>query len=67
MNTQPEPVPPLILRLTSQQRDRLLEFLKRATLSGKEVPAWAELSNLITTAKPEPPPPANQSPPLHPS
>jgi hypothetical protein len=55
MSTPPIPGPrAVLLRLTLPQRDRLLEFLRRASLTGKEVPAFAELNNLITTAKPEP-------------
>ena len=44
---------PIQIHLTPQQRDRLLKLLKRATLTGVEVPAYAELFNLICSAKPE--------------
>ena len=53
----PRPLAPpalLLVTLTPIQRQNLLGFLQRASLSGKEVPAFNEVFTLIQRATPAP-------------
>jgi len=52
-SSQPIRLGTYTVRLTFQQRNQLLKFLDRAQLSGAEVPAFATLHNLITSAAPD--------------
>ncbi len=54
MNESNPKAPRLCLALTPGQIKALLGFLQRASLTGREVPAYAELFNLITQARPSP-------------
>lgn len=69
MQTQPpHPSPQSInqplycVTFTPAQIKTLLGFLQRASLTGREVPAYTELLTLITRPTPHPP-----NPPAHPS
>ena len=44
----------LVITLTPPQRERFLRFLDRCRLEGSEVPAFAEIRNLVAAAKPVP-------------
>jgi len=50
----PGTAPPLCVILTPQQARAVLGFLRRASLSGREVPAFNEVYNLVSRAKPLP-------------
>jgi hypothetical protein len=51
------------ITLTIQQRRALIAFLKAASVRGADVPAYVEILNLISAARPSRPAAEPQSPP----
>jgi hypothetical protein len=45
-----------MLTLTPSQQRNLLGFLQRASITGRDVPAYSELFSLISSAQPLPTP-----------